>query len=220
MGIAGSRLLMPAACLLTLSCAPGGPAGNGQAGSQAKGESTAARPDREGPFGIRLGSPLDSVPGITRGDDGIYSTRTPPEPHPDFEEIVVVGYPGVGICTVRGIGRTIENDAGGNAVRASVDELAEALATKYGTPERIDACSGGDIQCESQFWMMTLLQGQRSYGARWRTANAEMRRNHIGSLLVVARAPNISASVPVIEYQSDNVEGCRAAERRQRASAL
>jgi hypothetical protein len=218
--MADMRLLVgPAMAFYLLACdavSLGNQQNNETASSKA-----GARATPDGPFGIALGATVQSVPGLTRREDeGLYSTRNPPVPHPDFEEIAVVAYPDAGICTVRGIGRQIENDASGITVRSAIDGLADALSTKYGTPERLDACSGGDIACESQFWMMTLLQGQRTYGARWETQNDTMRRNRIGSIYLVASAPSINSSAVLIEYHSSNRRACEAAERRERASAL
>lgn len=151
---------------------------------------------------------------------GYYEVTALPKPHPDFESVVLVAYPDTGICEIRGIGRTIEGDGSGGRIRAKVDDLSDALSTKYGKSTKFDRCSGGEIQCDGQFWMMTLDSGERAYGHEWTTQNDTMRKNKVGEIYVGAAAVNIQASYPLLEFHSDNKTGCDKAEKASSVSSL
>jgi hypothetical protein len=184
-------------------------------------KTSAAKPS-EGPFGIDLGSDVKSVPGATamEGQQNLFETTTPPKSHPDFESVVLVAYAEVGICTIRGIGRNLEGDAAGLNIRTKIETLTEALNTKYGNSEKTDACAGGEVTCESQFWMMTLLQGERYYGFTWKGPSEAMKQNRIREIYLAARAANINDSYPILEFHSADKAKCEQAERKAGAASL
>lgn len=178
-------------------------------------------PASNGPFGIALGSAIDTVPGIKPMDmPGLFKTATPPKAHPDFETVVLVAYPETGICQIRGIGRTDNNDGAGASIRAKIGRLADALSTKYGAGESISACAGGEVQCQSQFWMMTLQGGERVYGHKWEKQNDAMKDTKIGSIYLVAAAEDISSTYPVLEFHYQDSSRCESAQKALSASAL
>ena len=179
-------------------------------------------PVPSGPFGFSFGTDISKVEGakLLEGKTALYSVASPPKPHPDFESVVLEAYPGVGICIIRGIGRDLEGDGAGVQIRTKVDSLAEALATKYGKPKKNDVCSGSEISCQEQFWVMNMTNGERWYGHSWETANAVMKQNGIGEITLAARAADIQTTYPVLEFLSANKAQCAAAAKASAADAL
>lgn len=192
---------------------------SGNSSHLASNEKSAVEP-ADGPFGYSMGQSIDKL-GLEKTEKaGLYQTTSPPKAHDDFEQVAVEAYPSTGICRIRGIGKNIEGDGSGAAVRGKVTELAEALATRYGEGHKLDRCSGGDIQCEGQFWMMTLDGGERYYGYEWTRQSEKMKAANIGAIDVVARAADISTSYPIVEYNSSNKAACEKARRASSASSL
>lgn len=137
-----------------------------------------------------------------------------------MEAYAVYGTEATGVCKVFGIGRTNENDGSGAAVQADIDTLTEALASKYGPPEEIDICSAGDIACQSQFWMMTLTQGNRVYGRRWTKPNDAMKNGRIKRIDLLARALDIQSTDFLVGFTGTNEEQCNKAATSRSAEAL
>lgn len=207
-------------------CSPEGAAeGNSALGggplADAATPSVKSKPVSDGPFGIDFGVAANTVPGAKPMETpGLYETTKPPKSHSDFESVVLAAYPETGICTIRGIGRDIQNDGAGLSIRSQIDSLADALQTKYGVGEKNDSCVGSEISCQGQFWMMTLNDGERFYGYSWEAPNAVMKRNKIQSIYLAARASDINTSYSILEFHSSNQAACEAAKKKLSASAL
>lgn len=173
----------------------------------------------DGPFGIAFNKPVPDGFEPLEGQPNHYKTSSPPKKHPDFDEVVVKAFPSIGVCAIRGIGKTINSDGSGAMVRSKVDSLAAALETKYGRGKKNDVCGAGDISCSSEFWMMTLEGGERGYAYLWSKQTEEMKAAGIGSLAVGAAALNIVDSYPIIEFESDQKKACEDASKASSASA-
>jgi hypothetical protein len=219
---AWNKAALTAAVLATAACSP---QGNSNGTMEAAGKPSVEESDgkvaaQDGPFGYLMGQSIAGL-GLEKMDKpGIYQTATPPKPHDDFETVVVEAYPETGICRIRGIGKDLENDGSGAAVQGKVTELANALATRYGEGHKINGCSGGDIQCESQFWMMTLNGGERYFGYEWTRQNDKMKASNIGGVDVLARAGDINTSFAIVEYNSSKKAACDKARRASTAASL
>lgn len=177
-------------------------------------------PSRNGPFGFAMGDDPSAYKLKKMEKPGFYETDAPPKSHDDFESVLVEAYPGVGICMIKGLGKNLENDGNGSSVRTKVSDLTGALETKYGKSTKVDLCTGGDIQCGSDFWMMTLNGGERYYGSKWSKSNDAMKQAKIGQIYVGASAGNISTSYVIAEYISADTKGCEKAARAISASSL
>jgi hypothetical protein len=173
-----------------------------------------------GPFGYKMGQSVGDIEGAQELEPNLYEVKSPPKPHPDFEAVVLEAFPGPGVCTIRGIGRDLVNDGTGLDIRQKVDALAEALEGKYGKPRKIDVCSGDDITCREDFWMMFLGNGRRAYGYSWDSQNPAMEAAGISSIAVGAQAADISTSYPILEFYSADADKCQAAKNSASAAAL
>lgn len=176
-------------------------------------------PSGNGPFGIEMGSKLSNLgKSEPLPKAGMFEIKEVGRPDPEMESVLVEAYPTSGVCQIRGIGRDLQNDGAGSSGRAAVEQLAEALRTKYGAGKKLDSCSGGDVACESEFFMMTLRQGERYYGYSWE--NLKGRSDHIGSIYLALSASDSSTTYPVVEYHSDKTTECKAAAAKLKASSL
>ncbi len=174
-----------------------------------------------GPFGINIKGSFDQVSNWTKLEkEGFFSSNSPPNPHPDFESVVVEAYPNAGVCMVRGVGRNNEGDGAGSAVQNQIEQLAKALETKYGQYESVDLCSGGDISCQSEFWMMNLGNGEVVWGKKWESRSGAMKRAGVKSIYLVAQAADINTSYPIIEFEADQTEACSVARNQASVKAL
>ena len=120
---------------------------------------------------------------------------------------------------IRGVGPTLENDGASSLVRGKVEDLASALATKYGKPEQEDYCVGSDVSCESRFWMMTLNDNERSYGYRWE-GGEKLKAANLASIALAAQANSINSSYVIVEYRGANKTACDAAIKASSAAAM
>jgi hypothetical protein len=214
--------LLVLACVFAGGCSPEKKAdANSALGASASHPVESTKNVNDGPFGIAMAGAIDDVPGAEPFDKpGLFKVGNPPKSHPDFESVVLVAYPDTGICQIRGIGRDLANDGSGSLIQSKIDSLSDALTTKYGKPETIDGCSGGDIACDSQFWMMTLLGGDRVYGRKWTLPNDMMKRNKVSEIYLVGNASDIQTSYPILEFHSADKSACKKAEQASSASVL
>jgi hypothetical protein len=175
----------------------------------------------KGPFGIKLGAPLETVGKTTKIEGpGVYVVDSPPKAHSAFETVAVVAFPETGICTVRAAGHTIDNDSGGIQIRTAVDQLAAALTLKYGEPESRDTCFGNDVECQSDFWMMTLRNNERAYGYVWEGAKPALQSAGLSFVGLMARATDGNSTYAIVEYQGTNTTACEQAVQMSTAEAL
>lgn len=174
---------------------------------------------RKGPFGIDIGQSVESL-GTTNslGQPGLYLVENPPKPHASFAQVAVLAYPSTGVCVIRAVGDTFENDASGYRVRGEIDSLKDAVSAKYGTSEKSDFCSAGDIKCSDEFWMMTLRDSERVYSYSWNGGG--VRKAGLSSITLAAQASGYSGSYAIIEYEGLNTKACEAAKNASRAEAL
>jgi len=175
---------------------------------------------RSGPFGFNMGQSIEGLSLEKLEKASFYIASSPPKSHPDIETVVIEAYPETGICQIRGVGRDISNDGDGLQVRQQVKDLAGALETKYGSRRLVNRCSGGDIQCRNDFWMMTLNDGERFYGYHWDKAKLADKPGTMGEITVAAAASNINDSYPIVEYHSAKVRECEKARKSVSATSL
>jgi hypothetical protein len=179
-----------------------------------------ARSVNNGPFGIGIGQSITDLGETTKLDaPGLYKIESPPKPHSAFETVVVVAYPETGVCVIRGIGRNIDNDGAGVATRGAVDELADALRTKYGSARKIDTCFGSG-SCNPEYWMMYMSNNERYYGYEFKEKSTVFQSLKLREVDVAARVSDTQTGYAIVEYQGTNKESCDAAAKRGSAESL
>jgi hypothetical protein len=215
------RVLWLCAAFMISGCNEKSDGNLGSTDSSATNPQAAEEKFSDGPFGIKVGGSFAQVSNWDKLDkEGFFSSNSPPNPHPDFESVVVEAYSTSGVCTVRGVGRNNEGDGAGSAVQSQVEQLAKALETKYGPYQTVNICSGGDIACQSDFWMMNLGNGEIVWGKKWEKQSEAMKQAGVKSIYLVAQAADINTSYPVIEFETDKGEACTAARNKASVKAL
>lgn len=169
-----------------------------------------------GPFGISMGAPLSSVgPSEATDKGGTYAVKSPPNPSDDFPQVAVEAFPSTGICKIYGVGEKISGDNLGDQLRGRMSAVAEALQIKYGSSRKIDECAN---TCESQFWTMSIEQGERRYGYEWGHPKT-MPGSLIGEIKITTTVELLDPRMLIL-YQSANKVGCAKAENAAKAGSL
>jgi hypothetical protein len=205
-------------CAAVAACSPSNSSNTANSGVVA---GSSAKPNvltvtGAGPFGIAMGAPVSSVGPTTEMDaPGSYSVKSPPNPSADFPYVYVVAFPQTGICKIQGSGPDHEHDDLGSLVRSQADEVASALSTKYGRWTKTqDDCAS---ECDSQYWAMSLADGNRRYAYEWDHPNNGA--GPIGKIIIASQAEGLTTSL-VIDYESSKHDECLAAENAAKAASL
>lgn len=212
-----SANLVFAAGILT-SCDPSPTGGNA---NKAKGAFSveATQINRGGPFGLAAGMPMSELKIVKDEGEGSYEIA-PPMTHADFDYYGVTAYPDTGVCSVLASSHDIPAGSNGSPVRSKIDEIAGAMALKYGAGTPIDICTGGEVSCMDQFWTMTLLQKDRSYGYKWDKPTVPMKRARVREIYVLASGVDINTGNVLVGYRFDNYPKCEANAQKASANPL
>jgi hypothetical protein len=125
------------------------------------------------PFGFRYGSSKDEVikqlggASVVKTSGNQVTFKTAPSPHPEFDLYNLIFSPKQGLLKVVAYSKDIQTSDDGSELRDAFDRLKSGLETKYGPSKKVDSCKGSDVDCESQFYMMQLLEKNRSLFALW-----------------------------------------------------
>jgi hypothetical protein len=188
-------------------------------------ESPIAEPDRssqrDGPFGVIMGSEPDSYPGCRAGSrSGYYNCTTLPRPRPDIEEYVLESWLGTGVCFVKGWTGSIPTDSFGTELRMRVDEMARQLGQIYRIGNKRDMLLTGSIWNEPREWMMGLLKKERMYSYFWEGKGDISLKGDVIKAYVGASPLASDRGYVVVEFYFRNNPACDQAERAAKATAF
>ena len=172
----------------------------------------------DGPFGLAtLAGPanLDVDKESYEKGSSLYPLNSVPAPSPDFVQYATTAFDDVGLCDIRAVSETFENDSLGGEAKGFSDRIAEALEAKYGKAKHTDACGGGDVSCQNEFWAMSVMNGERAYGYEWNKLKPPLR-----SITVWVTADNLSRLSVRLDYELNDAAKCKAAENASRSSNL
>lgn len=205
---------------LAASCSPSEPSstnvGEEKSAQSSASDAPAAQSAGDGPFGLpRTAGPSSLAIDADKSDasQGFYILSSVPNPSTDFETYAVKAFEGVGICEIRAVSGTYENDGNGVSARSKADELAEAIASKYGKGRKIDNCSG--YACQSEHWTMHINDGSRYYGHEWKKPNRNIR-----AIDVAVFAPDITSTFVRLDYALGDAESCKRAADKAKGASL
>ncbi len=158
-----------------------------------------------GPFGVSMGDPIGKAEGITPG--GVPYADIPKENLPAwFETATVYGTKTTGACLIRASMTERNVDSGGVYARERIDDLAERLTKKYGTPKKkYSFLQAGSIWNRSQYWMMALLRRERTHAYFW-TLEAPI--GGVEALSVRLRAADATTAIIDLQYEFTNANQC------------
>ena len=187
-------------------------------------QSVAAVPVYEGPFGLKMGLSVEAVKAIipslkeNEGDRSLYSSFTVPVPHPDFEYYMFVFSQKSGLCKVVAIGKNITTGDAGTDVKSAFDDIDKAISTKYGKGEKYDFTS--ERYDSPEFWMLHLLQKNRTLAKFWSTKNGSTLTNDLALISLQAQAENMSTGYLALNYEFQNMPGCSQEDEAEKSKAL
>ena len=160
-------------------------------------------PDTNPPRTVAYGGPFGFEKGMTRaqivelvGKDALHTDHsrddvlwlnTAPDSQPAFDGYILIISPENGLLKVVGVGKTIEVGDDGSDLKRAFDEIVKGVTQKYGMPkDRFDFCNG-ESDCGSvRFWMMSLMNKNRTLADVWDFTSNSL--NHVTGIEVQAKA--------------------------------
>lgn len=184
-------------------------------------------PPAEGPFGLEagltqkniedmIGAKLKPLPDSVN----LYTSDKLPKQNADFEMYGLLISPKAGLCQIRALGKNIDTDSYGLALKSEFEELSNSLSSLYGKAETTDLLLAGSIWKEPQDWMMGLNKKERFLSATWKGAKETPLKNNIDTISIEARANSSSKGYVYLQYSFTNDDVCQAEIEGAKKSSL
>ncbi len=184
-------------------------------------------PPAEGPFGLEAGLTLKNIEDMTGEKlnpapetQNLYLSDRLPKQNSDFESYALFISPKAGLCQIIAIGKRIDTDSHGLALKSRFEELRKSLTSIYGKAETTDVLLAGSIWKKPQDWMMGLTQKERFLNATWKGAKDIPLKNNLGSVIIEARATESSQGYIYLQYVFTNNDICQAEYEESKKSSL
>lgn len=181
-------------------------------------------PAGAGPFGFEAGISGDVIdkmtgetPRLVKESENLYLLNRAPKPNDAFEQYGLVISPTVGLCIVRGVGKTIQTNDFGHQLQAGYSTMKDALTAIYGKPKTYDFLMPSSIWKDSNDWMTSLYKQDRTLAAEWKGPGI---KNDINSISIDARALSRDKGYFVVEYAFNNSAECTAELKKQKNDSL
>lgn len=181
-------------------------------------------PPGAGPFGLEAGLSVDLIekmtgetPKLIKESESLYLIDKAPKPNDAFEQYALVISPTVGLCVVRGVGKTIQTNDYGHQLQASYGTMRDTLSSIYGKPKTYDFLMPGSIWKDSNDWMTGLYKQDRTLAAEWKEPGI---KNNISAISIDARALSRDKGYYVVEYVFSNNPVCVAELKKQKGDSL
>ena len=117
-------------------------------------------------FGIEYGGELPKNAEPV-DDAGLFIVPLPPKPHSLMDGYSVLYTPETGVCTIRSVSKTFENDKYGTQATGAYDRLVKVLDKKYGpNGVKLEGLMSSALWDKPDEFARSLVAGDR-YHARW-----------------------------------------------------
>ncbi|MFK0372215.1 hypothetical protein ACIQT3_18875 [Enterobacter sichuanensis] len=201
--------------------------GKKEATSKTTQEQPPLLPPAEGPFGLEagltqkniedmIGAKLKPLPDSVN----LYTSDTLPKQNADFEMYGLLISPKAGLCQIRAVGKNIDTDSYGLALKSRFEDLSSSLGSLYGKAETTDLVLEGSIWKEPQDWMMGLNKKERFLSATWKGTKETPLKNNIDTISIEARANSSSKGYVYLQYSFTNNDVCQAEIEGAKKSSL
>lgn len=181
-------------------------------------------PPGAGPFGLEAGLSRDLIekmtgetPRLAKESGNLYLLDRAPKPNDAFEQYGLVISPTVGLCVIRGIGKTVQTNDYGHQLQSSYEGMRDSLAAIYGKPKSYDFLMPDSIWKDSNDWMMGLYKQDRTLAAEWKGPGI---KNNISGITIDTRALGRDKGYFVVEYVFSNNSDCSAEIKKQKTDSL
>jgi hypothetical protein len=153
-----------------------------------------------------IGAKLKPLPDSVN----LYTSDKLPKSNADFEMYGLLISPKAGLCQIRAVGKNIDTDSYGLALKSRFEELSSSLSSLYGKAETTDLLLSGSIWKEPQDWMMGLNKKERFLSATWKGTQETPLKNNIGAISIEARANSSAQGYVYLQYTFTNDDVCQA----------
>lgn len=166
---------------------------------------TSAKAD--GPFGIEIGEEKDDLKIEKEINNWLYQI-TPPSPHKSFEHYAVSYHPDTGVCHLRAIGKEIDTEEYGKAIKSEFTKIKTLIDNIYGEGKLTDEIDTDGYWGADRDWMMSIVKGERTYGAHWDNITAIRDRSDIKFITLSVSGISEETGYLLLDYNFDNTEEC------------
>ena len=184
-------------------------------------------PPAEGPFGLEagltqkniedmIGAKLKPLPDSVN----LYTSDKLPKQNADFEMYGLLISPKAGLCQIRAVGKNIDTDSYGLALKSRFEDLSSSLSSLYGKAETTALLLAGSIWKAPQDWMMGLNKKERFLSATWKGTKETPLKNNIGAISIEARANSSAQGYVYLQYTFTNDDVCQAEIEGAKKSSL
>jgi hypothetical protein len=159
-----------------------------------------------GPFGLDMGMTLAQVKSKTGSEpklvqDDLYEVD-PPNKNNLFEQYLVRIHKTYGVYMIKAVGKDIETNGYGIAVKTTFDQLLTSIEKTYGKYKKVDQLLRGSIWDDPDDWMMALRRNERFLFASWDRENGSTLPSDLKSIAIAAAALSASKGYVSIDYYS------------------
>ncbi|HAJ9162678.1 TPA: hypothetical protein HO186_004925, partial [Escherichia coli] len=150
----------------------------------------------------------------------LYTSDKLPKQNADFEMYGLLISPKAGLCQIRALGKNIDTDSYGLALKSKFEELSNSLSSLYGKADTTDFLLAGSIWKDPQDWMRGLNKKERFLSATWKGTKEIPLKNNIDTISIEARANNSTQGYVYLQYSFTNDEICQAEIEGAKKSSL
>lgn len=159
-----------------------------------------------GPFGFDVTSEPDPQHCKPMDVSMWYKCETVPNPHPDFEAVIIQYHPDLGFCFLKGVGRNVQTNSFGSNFKIMWEKISNQVSSVYGQPSKqVDRLLNGSIWDEPEDYMMSMLKEERVSLTLWETDPTE---HSFNSIALTSKALSTETAYLNIEYYFPNSDDC------------
>ncbi len=185
-------------------------------------------PPGEGPFGLAAGLSKKNIEdmigkelnAVANSAGLLYTSKSLPKENADFEDYGLFISPDVGLCQIRAMGKLIDTDSFGIALKSRYEELSDSLSSIYGKADKNDLLISGSIWKEPKHWMMSLDKKERILSAGWKGSKEKPLKNNLLSVFIEAKAVSSEKGYIFLRYNFTNFDVCNAEIEKAKKSSL
>lgn len=160
-----------------------------------------------GPFGISQGATLESLEALQEVQPNMFLVQ-PTNPHPSFEQYLVLHTESQGVCKVIAIDSLTTNRFG-VTLKQEFTELEQIFSERYGDKyQKSDEILTGSLWSSPKNYMTSLQKEERILAASWDPSTGYETTNGITAISITAKANTLNRANIILVYDFENFEDC------------
>ena len=165
-----------------------------------------------GQFGLEMGETVKSIrkKGVKLKNDGgyWYVTDKLPKGNSKLVNYELLITPVSGLCRILGYTELIQTNSFGDQIKSKFEFFETALNKKYGVGDRYDYVKYGSIWDDNKYWMMGLLEKERTLATLYNEDNSNNLPSYMDGIVLRAFARSSSEGVINLNYEFSNSDQC------------